>query len=326
MPESAPAAQITARQQAVTHVISGALTSLAYGGKVLPTSRRWHKGVEILPDIPYKNGFGPQHKLNVYRPAERTGPLPVLFYVHGGGFGLLSKDTHWMFGVGFARQGYIVFSIDYTLSGDAPFPAAMLDTLAAYEWVVANAFHYDGDASRMAVSGESAGANLALALTIAQCWERPEPEAQAVFALAGEVGVAKAVIPACGMLQVSNPERYLDQHEIPAWMRDRIAVVCRRYLPDASGDPDRFALADPLRFLEEAGPPARPLPPMFAPCGTRDPVKDDTRRLADALTRYDSFSNVKWYPGGIHAFHAFIWNKQARICWDDQLRFLKDWV
>ncbi|MCO4771037.1 MAG: alpha/beta hydrolase, partial [Deltaproteobacteria bacterium] len=227
---------ITGRQKAVTQVISATLTSLAYGGKVHPTSRRWMDDVEVFENIPYKNGFGPQHKLNVYKPKNQTGPLPVMFYVHGGGFSLLSKDTHWMFGAGFARQGYVVFSIDYTLSGEEPFPAAVKDTFAAYEWVAERALHYDGDVSRMVVSGESAGANLSLALVMAMCWKRPEPWAQGVWETAGRIGVAKAALPACGMLQVSNPERYLAQTDIPAWMRDRIAVVCRRYLPDASGE------------------------------------------------------------------------------------------
>ncbi len=314
---------ITGRQQAVTTLISATLTSLALGGRTHPMSRRWLDDVEVFADIPYRDEFEPQHKLNVYRPKDMDGPLPVLMYVHGGGFGLLSKDTHWMFGAGFARQGYVVFSIDYTLSGTAPFPAACIDTFAAWRWIVANAFHYDGDATRTVIAGESAGANLALALTLAMCWERPEPWAKEVFDLAGEVGLPRAVLPACGMLQVSDPERYLTQEHIPAWMRDRIAVVCRRYLPDATGDPDRFALADPLRFLEEADPPDRPLPPMMAICGTRDPIKDDTRRLADALERYPVASEVRWYQGGIHAFHAFIWRKSARGAWEDQLRFLR---
>jgi len=323
---SAPVSHITWQQKAVTQAISGTLTALSYSGKLSGTARQWTEDVEVLRNIPYKNGFGPQHKLNVYRPTERKGPLPVMFYVHGGGFGLLSKDTHWMFGLGFARQGYIVFSIDYTLSGDAPFPAAIQDTLAAYEWVLTMAEHYDGDPRRIALSGESAGANLALSTVIAQCWRRPEPWAQGVYDLTTEFGVARAAVPACGIFQVSDPERYLRREEIPAWMRERIAVVCRRYLPDASGAPDSFALADPLRFLEQAQPPDRPLPAIFAPCGSRDPVKDDTRRLAEALSRYDTFSDVKWYHGGIHAFHAFIWRQQAQDCWADQLRFLRDWI
>ncbi len=316
---------ITPRQAAVTQVISATLTSLSHSGRLHPLSRAWRDGIERFSDIPYKNGFRPQHKLDVYRPTRSDGPLPVLFYVHGGGFGLLSKDTHWMFGRGFARQGYVVVSINYTLSGQEPFPAAVQDTFAAWQWMHENIARYGGDPSRVAIAGESAGANLALSLTVAQCWERPEPWARDVFDLAAERGVAKAALPACGMLQVSAPDRYLSNERIPAWMRDRIAVVCRRYLPD----PDAVSstdLADPICFLETADPPERPLPAIFAPCGTRDPVKDDTRRLDEALQRFDGPSEMKWYRGGIHAFHAFIWQPLARECWADQLRWLREHV
>ena len=316
---------ITPRQAAVTQVISATLTALAHTGRLHPLSRSWREGVERFADIPYKNRFRPQHRLDVFRPTRADGPLPVVFYVHGGGFGLLSKDTHWMFGRGFARQGYVVVSINYTLSGDAPFPAAARDTFEAWRWMHDNIARYGGDPSRVAIAGESAGANLALALTVAQCWKRPEPWAEDVFALAGERGVAKAVLPACGMLQVSAPERYLSNEAIPAWMRDRIAVVCRRYLPDPNGVPS-LDLADPICFLETADPPDRPLPAIFAPCGTRDPVKDDTRRLDEALRRFEGASEMKWYPGGIHAFHAFIWRPLARECWADQLRWLRTHV
>ncbi len=315
-------AAITPRQAAVTQVMSATLTSLAHSGRLHPMARSWSEGVERFGDIPYKDGFRRQHRLDVYRPTRTDGPLPVILYVHGGGFGLLSKDTHWMFGRGFARQGYVVVSIDYTLSGQAPFPAAVQDTFEAFRWVHDNVARYGGDPSRVAIAGESAGANLALALTVAQCWERPEPWAREVFDLAGEHGVAKAVLPACGMLQVSAPERYLSNEAIPAWMRDRIAVVCRRYLPDPAAVPS-LDLADPICFLETAEPPQRPLPAIFAPCGTNDPVKDDTRRLDEALRRFDGTSEMKWYPGGIHAFHAFIWRPLARECWSDQLRFLR---
>ena len=313
---------ITRRQATVTQIISAVLTSLAHAGKLHPASGPWRAGVERFCDIPYRDAFRPQHRLDVYRPTGQTGPLPVVLYIHGGGFGLLSKDTHWMFGYGFARQGYVVVSIDYTLSGTAPFPAAVQDTFAAWRWVHDNIARYGGDPSRIAIAGESAGANLSLALVLAQCWERPEPWAQEVFALAGERGVAKAVLPACGMFQVSAPERYLTRTELPAWMRDRIAVVCRRYLPDPEAV-ESLALADPVCFLEEAEPPARPMPPIFAACGTRDVVKDDSRRLGEALARFDTPGEVSWYPGGIHAFHAFVWTDRARAAWDDQIQFLR---
>ncbi|MCO4774290.1 MAG: dienelactone hydrolase family protein, partial [Deltaproteobacteria bacterium] len=94
---------------------------------------------------------------------------------------------------------------------------------------------------------------------------------------------------------------------------------------DASGDPVTYDLADPLRFLEEADPPDRPLPAIYSVCGTEDPIKEDTERLGEALARYGEQHGVEWYPG-THAFHAFIWQPAARKAWLDQLRFLEQHV
>jgi len=88
-------------------------------------------------------------------------------------------------------------------------------------------------------------------------------------------------------------------------------------------------LADPLRVLEEsvAGLAVqrgwdRPLPPFFAPVGTRDPLLDDTRRLEKALVALNVPCEARYYPGGIHAFHALVWDPAARRCWRDALAFL----
>ena len=86
------------------------------------------------------------------------------------------------------------------------------------------------------------------------------------------------------------------------------------------------ALADPLRLIEEAARTQaafdRPLPPFFAPVGTRDPLLDDTRRLESALARLEVPCEARYYPGGIHAFHAMVWDPAARRCWRDALAFL----
>jgi acetyl esterase len=66
----------------------------------------------------------------------------------------------------------------------------------------------------------------------------------------------------------------------------------------------------------------RPLPPFFAPVGTRDPLLDDTRRLEKALAALDVPCEARYYPGGIHAFHALVWDPAARRCWRDALAFL----
>lgn len=295
------------------------LNGISRVGRWHPVSRAWQRGVEVIRHVPYVPDGRVEHTLDVYRPFKRRGPLPVMLYIHGGGFRILSKDTHWMFGYGFAQRGWLVFNINYRLAPQHPFPAAVQDSAAALEWVVEHAAAYGGDLDRLALAGESAGANLALSLAVAGAWRRAEPYAERVFSLPVR---PKAVVAACGLLQVSNPERYLRQADLPLWVRARVRAVCRGYLPDDSGDPDEFALADPLRVLETGSDPERTFPAVFAPCGRADPVADDTRRLGAALRQRRVPSEVEWYDG-FHAFHAFIWTEAAKACWADQDAFLQ---
>ena len=83
--------------------------------------------------------------------------------------------------------------------------------------------------------------------------------------------------------------------------------------------------SSPIRCACSRAQPAgldRPLPPFFAPVGTRDPLLDDTRRLEKALGALDVPCEARYYPGGIHAFHAMVWDPAARRCWRDALAFL----
>jgi acetyl esterase len=278
-------------------------------------------GVEVLKDIPYAEGGGRDHLLDVYRPARRDGPLPVVLYVHGGGFRILSKDTHWLMGLAFARRGYVLFNINYRLAPEHRFPAAVQDACKAFSWVVHNSERYGGDLSkRWVLAGESAGANLVTGLAVSACFERPEPWARQVY----ETGrVPDSVIAGCGMLQASDAERFSRQRKLPDWVSDRLEEVTASYLgPEYIDRQSGEDLADPLCLLERDSPPARDLPRFFAPVGTRDPLIDDTRRLERALARRGVTCEARYYRGEVHAFMAFIWRKQARRCWADTFRFL----
>ena len=297
--------------------IDWGLNSISALGRLHPRARALMREVEVIRDLPY--GPGPAHRLDVYRPKGVDGPLPTLFYVHGGGFRILSKESHWMFGAGFAAMGFAVFTINYRLAPTHPFPAALEDASRALAWLRDNAEAYRADLGRLVYAGESAGANLVSALTIAGCWPRPESLAKRVWDL--EL-TPKVVLPACGMLQVSAGERYLSRSDLPKWIRARIKVVCESYLPHPSPIPDENVLADPLSFFEVAAPPERSLPAFFAVCGARDPIREDSDRLGLALARFGQDSALAFYPGG-HAFHAFFWRDAARRSWTDTQTFLE---
>ena len=90
----------------------------------------------------------------------------VLIYFHGGGWIIGStKDNH-AFTRGLAKEtGYLVVSVDYRLAPEHVFPTAINDAYAALEWVLEHIGEYGGDREQVIIAGESAGGNLAAAVT-----------------------------------------------------------------------------------------------------------------------------------------------------------------
>ena len=294
-----------------------------------PQARPSRHAVEHLRDIRYFDGTMREHLLDVYRPlpsqpavrgVKRSGPpWPMVFYIHGGGFRILSKDTHWVMGLGFARRGYVVFNVSYRLAPKHRFPSAIEDVCRAFTWVMKNAERFGADPSRVVLAGESAGANLAASLALTLAYERDEPFAREAFATGV---VPKAVVPACGVFQVSDMARLKKRKPgMSSFIADRLADVEAAYLgkEPAVGSRD---LADPLLVLERGETPARPLPPFFLPVGTRDPLLPDTRRMALALRALGVEAVDAYYPGELHAFHALVMRESARRCWRDTFDFL----
>jgi acetyl esterase len=309
-----------ARIKAGAFVVDNFFRGIARVGQLHPLADPKRHGVEVERDIAYREGGAVEHLLDVWRPTNVVGKRPIVFYVHGGGFRFLSKDTHWIMALMFARAGYLVFNVSYRLAPRHPFPAAVEDVCDAWCFMVRNAGKYDGDLSRVVVAGESAGANLATTLTLAACYERLEPHACKVYASGV---VPRACIPMCGILQVSDPARFARRKKIPRFIADRIDEVADAYLfGHQHATPEELELADPLRILERGDKPDRPLPPFFAAVGTADPLLDDTRRLEAALHKAGVPCEAHYYRRELHAFHALVFRRAARNCWRATYAFL----
>lgn len=299
-----------------TAISSAFFHGLSRAGRLHPLANPARHAVEVDRDLRY--GPARDHVLDVYRPTHHPGPWPVVFYVHGGAFQILSKDTHWLMGLAFARHGYLVVNISYRLAPQHRYPAALEDVSAAWRWMLRELPRLGGDPARISVAGESAGGNLVTALTLMACMHRDEPYARAVF----DAGVVpRAALPFCAILEVSRPERWGERRRMPSWIAGMLRGVSTSYLGDCATGTCRD-LADPLIPLERGDAFARPLPPFFAPVGTKDPLLDDTRRLEKALAARGVPCEARYYPGGVHAFHALVWQPRARQCWRDSLAFL----
>ncbi|MBE5891212.1 MAG: alpha/beta hydrolase [Lachnospiraceae bacterium] len=115
-------------------------------------------------DIAYQNESASQ-KLDIYLPNKEQSAWPALIYIHGGGFMFGDKqDSHLKPYLQALEHGFAVVSVEYRLSKEAIFPAAVLDVRNAVRYVRKHAAEYHLDATRLIAIGGSAGGNLAAML------------------------------------------------------------------------------------------------------------------------------------------------------------------
>src|SRR3984893_7336870 len=122
---------------------------------------------EMLPDPRIENriighGAATDIPVRIYWPIAQHDNLPIVVFYHGGGFSVGDLDTHDPVARAHAVGAEaIVVSVDYRLAPEHPFPAGVDDCWAALQWVGQHAAELGGDPNRIAVAGDSAGANLA---------------------------------------------------------------------------------------------------------------------------------------------------------------------
>lgn len=122
----------------------------------LPENVEWRK------DIEYGKVDDRSLKLDLYVPKKRAGKLPLLIFIHGGGWKGGDKADYRIYTQAFAQKGYIVASVGYRLTDEAKFPACVNDVKCAVRYLRKNADELGIDADRIGVVGGSAGGHLAM--------------------------------------------------------------------------------------------------------------------------------------------------------------------
>lgn len=239
---------------------------------------------ERLLSIPTRDGAFIPARLYAGRQPDATGLLPVLLYMHGGGFVVGSLDSHQPLCRGLAADsGAAVLSIGYRLAPEHRFPTAFEDAVDALAWLGKNGREIGLDPSRIAVGGDSAGGTLAAALAI---------EARDNDALPRPV-LQVLAYPGLSSEQSSDSYRrygvgYLLERDTVNWFFDH-------YLRSEADRGDwRFA---PLTVPDLAA-----LPPALIVLAEYDPLLDEGRAYAERLGAAGVATELTIYPGMIHEF------------------------
>jgi acetyl esterase len=219
----------------------------------LPEIGAFHEAVELRPgltaDISVPKG---------------NGPHPVVVYLHGGGWIGGSPKTHRKLGMQFAEAGYLTINVDYRLAPEHPFPAGLDDCVYAVKWTGDNAKRWNGDSSRLAVGGDSAGGNLTAATVTSLAAEKYAGPAK-----------PKAALLIYGVFDFPA---VLKRESNAAALDEMVRAYAGKGYPAILEDPR----VSPLRAVKPGT-----LPPSFVICGTADTLLPEAHSIADALKKAD---------------------------------------
>lgn len=228
---------------------------------------------------------GGQIRVRIYRPGG-PGPFPLYVFLHGGGWcvGTLDERDPRCRAIS-AGASCVVASVDYRMAPENRYPTPGEDCYAALDWLHDHAAEIDVDPSRLAIGGESAGANLA-AVTCLMTKDRSGPAIchQWLDVPATDLTMSQPSITSVAdglLLDRASLDRYLDH-----------------YLPDRTHATDRYA--SPLLVDDLAG-----LPPAWVMSAEYDKLRDEGRAYAEALDAAGVPVTYRLLTGHVHSSFAF---------------------
>lgn len=249
-------------------------------------------------DVPY--GADPMQFARIYTPAATMGagtPMPIVVYYHGGGWVIADVNTYDATPRLLAKQlNAIVVSVEYRHAPEAKFPAQHEDAAAAYRWVLANAASWGGNPARIALAGESAGGNLAIATAIYARDNR----------LTAPVHVLSVYPIANSAMRLPSRTDSGNAKPLNTPMLNWFGYYYSK------SDADKM---DPRINL--VGADLRNLPPTTIVNAQIDPLRSDGETLAAAMKKAGDSVDQKTFPGVTHEFFGM--GKVVRGAYDAEL-------
>ena len=246
-------------------------------------------------------------RLYVPRDAADAPALPLVLFAHGGGFVSGTLDTHDVLVRAIANgAGALVLSVDYRLAPEHPYPAGVEDLYTALVWAAAHAEEIGADPSRIALAGDSAGGNLAAAVTM----------------LARDRGGPVIVAQWLMYATLSNK---MDTGSWDEWGDTRFPTKSINAMVTAAYVPKGMSVTDPA--VAPLWGTHHDLPPALLQVGSMDPLRDENIAYAEALNGTGGEAMVTVSPGDGHGFLQFFkerrGNPGGEQALQEGLRFLR---
>ena len=225
--------------------------------------------------------------LRVHRPTGMAGPLPCIYWLHGGGLiGGDKSQEDLRFDRWCPELGIVGVAIDYRLAPEHPYPTPLEDCYAGLEWITEHSAEIGVDASRLGIGGSSAGGGLAAGLALL-ARDRSGPALQ--FQL--------LVYPMIDDRAQTVSSQWLD----PVWPPSANRYGWSSYLGDAMGTDGVEPYAAPARAKDLAG-----LPPTLITVGALDAFSDEDIDFAVRLRHAGVPVELHVYPGAPHGFDSLM--------------------
>ena len=264
--------------------------------------------VETVENVSY-GSCDKWHLLDLYRPKDAEGKLPVLLNIHGGAWVYGDKKVYAPYCMYLASQGFAVVNASYRLAPKHTFPAPLEDVGAMVEWVVDHAEEYGLDISNLFFVGDSAGAHLATAYTAIQLNEAYAKSFPGIKV--DERFIPKGLLLNCGVFDMEVE-----------WKKQGRALT--PFLTDLLGEKptvESVKQMSPAQFITSD------FPSVHLTTSNGDFLRKHSYRLKEVLEKKSVEVVFKEYgekkkPQG-HVFHLNLKNKVGQECNADQLEFVK---
>jgi acetyl esterase/lipase len=269
---------------------------------------------ELLRDLPYTRGAHRLQKLDVTVPFAEP-PLPILVYVHGGGWMNGDKSIYRRICALYAQAGFLVCNINYRLTPQYEFPELASDVASAVHWACDNGSRYGGDPARIFLAGDSAGAQLA-------SWYAAALRDPALREAAG----LGNMIPAESLKGLLLFYGAYDMDNMLATGFPFMRTFYRACFGKG---------AEACRMMADIASTARHLtreyPPAFISCGGSDPLLPESHAFSRALEELgvphrDLFLTKPEYPRVKHGFLNFYFFKSSRVGMQESIAFLREYA